>query len=505
VKATLARLLWPAAVGLSVGEREITLSEVLALPLGPVQTACQSAIYDPEEPGEFERELQGLLAPYLARRGRLTLALGLPALRVFFSTRPVRSVKAESAPRNLLFEALQSPVNLDDMAVDVRKWQPAQRGAVSIVSCRKKFLSQVLDALPRDRTRVTRAEPSPFALLRLASFKHRPPSRSRPVLRAFLGDGEGLAVVAVGNSPVMWRTFDLPAEQEVQAIHSVVRALQVLLKASGLDGSMEAVLVHGRGPLLDPEKTEAFQEELGVKVLWYDGPGLGEEIIAFGVALGALSAHQSEPDLARELKPAPRVRDIFPIREAVLQLGLLVALTVVLWFRFDGLRDEHEAARAENASRAWAQSLADADLIKEKRELEAKVEAIRNVVGDRILWSNYTHDVAERLPAMVTLDSLQAQSTMDGNAGEGKAKRSFVFRGTAPVGTGGLLPPEVGEFVAALRKHPQLRKDFPLVELNDIRAAQKDLKASPTTSFAVTCLPNVTVAAPRAGKGGAKK
>lgn len=505
MKVLLARIATQKAVGLYIGERDITVSHVAATLLGPVEIACHSEHYEFEQ---FPEVLARLLQPLCAgrKRRRLPVALGLPALRVFFSTRPIRTTNVDASPEVLLHEVLQSPsVCIDDMVVDLIKAEPGTRKLASIVSCRKKYLSGLLAGLEGQPLRLVRAEPAPCALLRAAGRLHPAPRRARTVLRIFLSDTQGLAVVTAANLPVVWRLFNLPPGEEFSVLRSTARSLQALLVHCGVDSALDAVLVHGRPDLHDVLATEEFQPQPGVRVTCTEGPALNNAATAFGLALGCLNPPGEAFDLAHSLKPRASLWEVFPWGEAALQIAMLVCLALILLVRSHAVKDDYEAVQAENARRAALTSLPESQLLKEKKDLEQRVEAVRKFLASRVLWSSYTHDVANRLPAGATLSSFQGLCELEflGKQKEAavKPKKSFTLRAEAPIPRDGSTPQEIDRFLSSLRGHPLLQRDFPLVELADIKWAEAVAGAKPRAHFTVVCLPKVEKASPKAGDG----
>jgi hypothetical protein len=491
MKAFLAKIAKQKAIGLYIDDHEIALSLVAATGLGPVEMA---RAIEPYQPGQLPSVLEKMLSPWRDRRKRfrLPVALGLPALRVFFSTRPHRLANRDASPEVLLRDMIQSPnFSIDDLVVDLVKAQPGRDPLVSIVSARKKYLAGLLADLEECGVRPPRAEPSPCALLRAGEQQRKSPRRTKVVVRLYLGAGQALAVVAAGRLPIVWRYCDLAEQGQVQAIRSVIRGLQGLIKFCGMDRAMDLVVVHGRGSLRGEVENPQFQEALGVKVVWCEGPGLENGQIAFGLALGGLNYPQWEGfDLARSLKPPPSLRALFPWQELAVQLACLACMALFLISRSQSLAEDFQAVRAENAKRAWAETIALPALEKERKELAGKVEAIGRFVDSRILWSRYMNDIASRLPAQASLDSFQALNELDsGSSTAGiKPKKSLILRASVPVPPTGSMPQEIDGFLKALRDDQLLRRDFNLLELTDLKMMQTARKTK-YASFSVLCLP----------------
>jgi hypothetical protein len=161
------------------------------------------------------------------------------------------------------------------------------------------------------------------------------------------------------------------------------------------------------------------------------------------------------------------------------------------------LEDEYRAVRAEIERRPWQVGVAESELQKEKKELELRVESVQRFLAGRITWTAYTRDVAERLPAGATLSLFHGICEM-GKDGQGAAKKSFVLKAVAPAAPSGAVPREIDGFLTELRGNPLLQRDFPLIELADVRWNQPPGRdAKPIASFTVVCLPKVEKSPPK--------
>lgn len=503
MKTLLGKLSFHKALGLHVGEREVTLSQVAATPLGPVELARRSEPYELDQLGEV---VARMVEPFLGRRkkARPQAALGLPTLRVFFSTRPIRTTKKDASPQVLLHEVLQSPtVSIDDMAVDLIRAQPGKRKVASIVSCRKKYLNGLVNTLASTPLRLVRAEPAPCALLRAAALQLSAPRRARTVVRLFLDEGQGLAVVVCAGLPVVWRAFALPRGGEPHAVASSVRSLQALLPHCGVEGGVDALLIHGRADLHERLEHDVGEQGLASRVLFARGPELADASVAFGLALGCLGPTGETFDLAHALKPKASLRDLVPWGELAVQVALLVCMALFLLTRSHDADDAYRAVRAEVARQGVLKSAPEAALRKEQKDLEQKVEAVRKFLAGRVLWSAHLHELTARLPASAPLMSLHAQCELDrgGKKGEvARGKKSLVLKASAPISSSGSTPREIDDMVGSLRGAPLLQKDFPLVELADIRWQAGTTSSKPLATFTVVCLPRDDKGGPK-GKG----
>ncbi len=505
MKALLGRLTPRRAVGIYLGEDEIALCQVAATVVGPVEICRTQRKYQGEDLASVLKEMLEPIVGARRRRRRL-VGFSLPVLRVFFSTRPFKATNVEVSSKVLLHEVLQSPnSSVEDMAIDRMDGSPGKRPVVSLASCRKKYLTGLLASMQGCDIRPYRVEPTPCALLRAAEQMHRAPRKAKTVLRIFLGARDGLALLTANGWPLVPRPFDI--EDDVAAtITSNARTLDALGKLCGTDAAIDTILVHGRKDLAAQVDLESLEAQLGARIQWHEEPGFDSGAIAYGVALGCVQMKPRDFDLARSLKQRESIWEIFPWAELAMQLVVIVCLALFLFNRRQELNTKYAAVRSETEGRHWMTSMSDPQLVKEKQDLEQRVEAIRKFLATRVVWTEYTHDIPEKLPENARLNSFHGICELEKKARKDvsiKPKKTFTMRIGVPIASDGAVPKEVDGFLDALRDHALLKRDFPLVELADIKWFQPFIGAQPTAFFTVVCLPKTT--APGEAAPGGKK
>ena len=275
-------------------------------------------------------------------------------------------------------------------------------------------------------------------------------------------------------------------------MRTVIRSIQALMGHCGVDSGLDLICLHGRPDLHAAAKGE-LEAGLGTRVQATNGPALDDDSIAFGLALGAFDGPDTF-DLARDLKPDPPLRDIFPWGELAVQAALLVCMVLTLGSRYFSREDRLETLQAEAARQTSRDAVPESELLREKKDLEQKVESVRRCLSTRVLWTTYTHDIAARLPPGVTLTAFLGQAEMaEGSpkkeGGGGRTRRSLLLKGSAPIGPSGSTPPEIDTLLDALRADSMLRREFPSVELADIRLVQASEKTKASVTFTILCLP----------------
>ena len=507
MKSLIAGFSIHRAMGLYLDAGEIAFSQVAATPVGLIEMASAREACPADGQAEL---LERMLLPLSrqSRRQGCPIAVGLPAARTFFATRALRGTEEDPTPAVLLQKALQSQtLSVDEFVVDVIKAQGSKGPMVSMAACRRKYIEEILAVLTRCGVRPLRVEPGTSALARAANHWHRAPRRAKCVLRVFLKQGQGLAVVVNGGLPIAWRQFALPAGRETVEILSVKRTLQALGRHYGIEAAADAVMIHGRGDLHAALVEEDFVEEIGARVWCFDEPALDAAQIAFGLAVGGLRQSQPAFDLSRTLKPRAAIWEIFPWGELLLEVLLMIGMGLLLYTRSLGVDRQYAALVAENHKHACL-AAGPAKLERQRNELFQKVDAVRRFLDTRVLWTEYMHDLPARLPKGAELSSLQGLCELEyfgKKEGAVKPKKSFILRMTAPLATDGSVPKEIDQFLLAICNHPLLKRDFPDVQLGDIKRFKLFSGAQPMANFTVVCMPGTATPAAHGGDSRAKK
>ena len=103
--------------------------------------------------------------------------------------------------------------------------------------------------------------------------------------------------------------------------------------------------------------------------------------------------------------------------------------------------------------------------------LSAEVGAVQKFVGSRTIWSDYLRDLPTRLPGNACLSDVWATNELKetGKKVQRKISKTLTLRGMARFTDRGSAPREIDTFLDSLRNVELLRRDFPLVELAEIK------------------------------------
>jgi hypothetical protein len=466
-------------------------------PLGPIEVASQSEACTSEN---AEEVIKRLLKPLVSRKRRSLVALGIPNSRIFFGTRLTRS-SGEVTPESVLQKAFTSPnIRIDDLTVDLRKSEVNKLPVASVAACRKRYMAGIIAALNQSRVRLFCAEPEACALVRVATQQRRFPRRSKSALCVFLNATHGLAVLTIEGVPLAWRQFVMPAGSEGFAILSATRTLETQQKHYGIESAPDYALICGREDLHGQLQREQFPSDMETRVVWYDGPSLSGRAAAFGLALACQSANVPGFDLSRDMKPQATIAEIFPWADLALTALLVAVMGGVLGAHSMNLSESCAQVQAKSSQYTCLAKSGGAHIEEDEKAMEQKVETVGKFLGSRILWTSYTSDVAQRLPAHARLQYFQGVNELDAGRRGGNLKKLLLLRATAPYAGDNLIPHEIDEFLTTLRHNALLKRDFTSVELADIKRTEGMIgKGQPEATFTVVCSPKASP-----GEGGGK-
>jgi hypothetical protein len=446
-----------------------------------------------------------LLVPLAGRRRRPPVAVGLPGFRLFSTTQPVASGE-RITPTGVLGKVICLSANIcvDDLTADLVRTDAHKPPMVSVAACRTKYIAGVVAALEGLGVRPCRAEPAPCALVRMAAAQRHFPRRSKTLLCVFLGAGQAVAVMVLGGLPLSWKSFPLPAGAEGPAIVSAARTLRMQQLHHGIDATPQYTVVHGRPDLHERLQQEQFPSDMETRVLWRNGPQLDAAAMAFGLALGGLSQNVKAFDLSRSLKPRPSLWEIFPWADLAFTSVLVVCAGLFLGAQATKLDDSCARAQAQRSRYKCLSAGEPKQLEQEVKDLEKKAETVHTFLGTRMLWTNYTADVASRLPAKAVLSRFDGRSSLNSGKG-GAGKPAFNIGVTIPLAADGSTPREIDAFLNSLRSDPVLQRDFASAELTGISQSAGTAKSGSVATFGIVCMPKGTASAPAAGPAPKKK
>ncbi|MCE5268191.1 MAG: hypothetical protein LLG00_09935 [Planctomycetaceae bacterium] len=498
MKSLIAKLSLQKTIGLYLGEHEVAVSQVAATLLGPVPVVAARADFANDDWLEAAKEL---LKPFVGRRGRPSVAIGLPVSRVFFATRLIAGDRP-AAPEPVLQKAISSPnINVSDLTVDLLWSEAANKAnAATIAVCRKRYMNGLMESLGPLNIRLQRAEPAPNALVRLALLQRRFPRSAKMLLCVFLGDGQGLAVMVCDRMPWAWRAFPMTPGNEATAILSAARNLRTQQSYYGLEFSPQFAVIHGRPDLHERLQEEGLPSSIETRVLWQKEPGLDAAAIALGLAIGGLTPEAKAFDLSKSVKPRPSLWEIFPWGDLAFTSVLIAATALSLGAHATKLDESLAVAQARRSKYKYPRTITAQALEKEGKDLDEKVAAVRKFLDTRIGWSSYTADLAERLPAGVVLDSFNARCGLP--TGRAAGSKAMTLAATAPMGPDGAAPREIDAFLNSLRHDPVVQRDFASAELTGIKPGASQSKM-PRASFGIVGIPKpagAPAAAPPAKK-----
>jgi Tfp pilus assembly protein PilN len=146
----------------------------------------------------------------------------------------------------------------------------------------------------------------------------------------------------------------------------------------------------------------------------------------------------------------------------------------MMWQKASKLASTYNNLKQRDSAYKWAQGKGKREIAKELKTLLSETEAVEKFLSTRIIWSDYLRDLPTRLPANVSLSNFVAscefQETAEKDSGiRRKINKSLSLRGMNFFNEGQASPEEIEGFLESLKKIDLLKRDFPKVQLTEIK------------------------------------
>ncbi|MGC8641549.1 MAG: hypothetical protein ACP5XB_16915 [Isosphaeraceae bacterium] len=490
--------LWPS-IGLMIEDRQISLSVVATTPQGRKETVRET---QPCEEGGQAAVLEQMLAPWTGPKmenGRKSskgakyangpwVQIALPESRIYNAVVPITSANRSAAPQAFFMEATQATnMRAEERVIDLTKLELNKQPLACLAAGQRLWLTELIDTLTGLGTRVALIEAAPASLFRAGAIQKKTPRSSKLMVRFFLGRTQALGVLAAG-APLLWHTFDL-SEDPSRAILGTYATLWMQGRHAGIKLPIDTVIVHGRPELNLGIQPEAFRERTGAKLLRHASPVFDPASAALGAALATPLVDTTGINLARGFRPPVPIREIFPWGELVVH-GLLVAgVSMFLHGKAVELDTQLKTTEVELHTFSWLKDQTQAQLETEKQQLDDRLKALETCETSRVDWSAQLRALGAHIPESTLVSSFQGTGELGDNKGRNTNRNQMVVNFTTPLSEDGEMPPEINEFIAALRAEPVIKRHYPTMDVSGVQRQEARGNQKPTASYSVVCKP----------------
>lgn len=476
MSGVMGGMCWGRVLGVHVGDEHITAAEMAStIGGGRVLNRFKVEVGEAGHGAALKALLEENYTP--RQRRRMSVCLGIAAEQTFFATRPLNQQQsgAPSLDALLVASGAASVWEPDQTVADyvkVDKLKGTGGTVYSVAASRRALAEALFSALTEAGVQSFRLEPSPWSVLRAADRQGHPSRRWKTAVRVLLQEGGGLAILVSQGQPLLWRRFSIPATGAASRIAaSGVRAVLIHAAVSLRIRQVDGVAVQGKGA----DKVAAqIGSALALKAVAIRGEGFTDELRSHALALSAKYPEPGRFDLFRSLRSAPRIRSIFPWKLAAFVVLMAGCMALTMWDTCTGLASQADHFRRATASPAhtWAHGQTTAQIKNERKRLAANVGAVRRFLRTRVVWSNYLRDLPTRLPSNACLSNVRGVcelKDMSKKKQKRKTSKLLTLRGITRFEDRDAAPEEIDAFLAGLRNAELLQRDFPRVQLAEIK------------------------------------
>ena len=491
----LSRFTSTRSIGIVVEDRRIAICVLKSSARGRPPVACSVHDYGEEAlPDLLRHRLQPFVPPALGKNAAPGpwVQLGIPDSQAFQAVVPITQANRTATAQAYFLEAVQATnIRAEDRVIDLIRLEINKQPIACVAASPTGTITNLIQTLSELGLRVGLIEPAAAALFRAGAFHARVPRGSMLCARFFLGTQQAIGVLGTGPQPLFWHAFALEPGQETNSILAAYSTLWMLGRNGRISLPIDTVVVHGRTELALSLDAEEFHRRTGARLIRADKPDYGIEAAAMGLALANPLSDEPRIDLARDLKPSPTVRDVFPLKELALHGALLGSVSLLLLGTASDAGARLRAVNAEMAAFPWAKEMDQAKLDGEKKVLEERTKTIAAFRSSRVAWSVPLRTIAAAAPENTVITSLSGDGEVEAGAkiGAGKSKKQLVVSFETPMADDGSLPREIDGFLASLRSDSSLKRHFPIIAVTAIRANPVRPGITPSASYSVVCLP----------------
>jgi CheY-like chemotaxis protein len=312
-----------------------------------------------------------------------------------------------------------------------------------------------------------RIEPEPWAALRVSWHYNPPQTRKAPEIRFLFGDSTILVVLSYRKVPLAWQFLEFDRKNLTDILYSGAHSLMVHAERHLKIGEVGTVVLQGRGKL--SEQAKALEVMFGHPVIVLPGPGYDGHLVAFGLALGALTPTALAVNLARKIQKPLSLKMLFPQVEAFVAGAVVLMVLLNMWGRVQKIDRTLIRIKRENAISSWSMGKNFLMLDAEKKKLLKQVKPMGAFLGKKINWSPYLESLVSLIPANARIAAIEAEDQIwQKIAGRKYGNNYLLIYVTAGFSSGGKAPESIDECLNAFRESPLFRKELPRVELASI-------------------------------------
>lgn len=503
VQSILGRLCWGRALGVYLADGVLTYTQIGMTPEGMKVLASGTGHVAEEGLG---KALAQWLGAHLTPRQRREspVCIGLGPEQTFFTSRSVEEGQTEGITTEALLAAgLGDSLSTSEAAADHVRAKLAHQEICTIAACRRPLAAEILEGLRQAGISHSRLEPAPWSVLAVADQTAKAPRGWKVFIRVFLDRAKGLAVLAANGRPVLWRRFAVREGQEVESIASSIRQIEIHAEQSlGFKG-IAGVMVQGPNA---SALAEPLRAQINLEIVAVEGEGASTTAYSLAMAISARKRAPDSMDLFSSIRPPPTLREVFPRKLAVVMAVVVAMMALFLWGTLSDIDSQFQAVHRRTLAAPWATGTRTLAIEKERKTLADELGAVEKFLGTRVVWSDYLLDLPTRLPPnaclMGMLGTYEMQDLMAKSVTK-RVNRSLTLRAMARFADHGSAPREIDSFLESLRSVDLLKRDFPTVNLAEIKWRKEGL--GEVAMFTIIALPKEKAPGGEEPAGPAKK
>ena len=161
------------------------------------------------------------------------------------------------------------------------------------------------------------------------------------------------------------------------------------------------------------KQSDEFRQRTGARLVRCDEPNYDLRAAALGLALANPLADDTGVDLARTLKPAVSIGDVFPYGELLLHSALLGAVSLFSIGAAAEANHRFKAVGGGLKSFSWLKNQDQPKLDAEKKSIQERLKAVGVFRDTRVNWSGSLRTIAAAMPESTIITTLTGDAEIE--------------------------------------------------------------------------------------------
>ena len=334
---------------------------------------------------------------------------------------------------------------------------------ILMCAAKKPALEEVTTAFDKVGVTLVRVESGAMAALRAAWYQHPPQGGKLPEIRVITGPAMTLAAMAHDRLPLAWQLIPAQPGSMAESLFPVIQSFMTYSQKQLNFPAMGQILLQGDS--IDPDEAAKLSDMTSIPCKIARGMPYDGNMIAYGLAIGALDTDTKPMNLARAGHKHVSLAMVFPYLETL--ITLLITFSALLFMYGNTMKADKivRMQKAINAQDPKLSGMSVGDIDGNNKQLKDKITPLAELFTGKTQWCSVIDAITKLMTPDVRIISFVGDEPVWVKKKSVNLTLTIVARSSPKTSP----ETEVGNFLNKLRESPELSKIFQNVTVNSIQ------------------------------------